>query len=54
MIHSSLKLVDDGVEGGVGASCPLEALRDPEPLATDLVQDAGQSGGHLFRENLVR
>ena len=40
--HGSLKLINNGVEGRVGSSCPLESLGNTELLAVDLVKDTGQ------------
>ena len=51
-VHGSLKFVDGGIEGGVGAGCPLQSLGDTEPLTVDTVQNTGQRCGHLLRENL--
>ena len=41
-IHGSLKLINNGVEGRVGPSCPLESLGNTELLAVDPVNDTGQ------------
>ena len=46
--HGPLKLIDGGVELWVGASCPLQALGDAEPLTANPVQNTGQRGGHLL------
>lgn len=51
-IHCSLKLINNGVEGRVGPSCPLKSLGDTELLAVDLVNNTGQCSNHLLLENL--
>ena len=45
-VDGSLKLVNDGIVGGVRAGSPLQALGDAELLAVDLVQHRGQRGRH--------
>ena len=53
-VHGSLELIDGCVEGGVGASCPLQSLRDAEPLTVDSVQHASQRRRHLLRQHLKK
>ncbi len=46
VVSSSLVLIHHGIEGRVGPSSPLEALRDSELLAVCLVQDRGERGSN--------
>ena len=44
-VAGTLELIDGGVEGGVGSSCPLQTLRDTELLAVNLLNAIANGGG---------
>lgn len=51
-VNGTLKLIYDGVVGGVCPRCPLQTLRDAKLLAVDLVQYRRQRRRYSVAQHL--